>query len=292
MSKKDKNRGRKRSEELMRSIQAERKKSSPPEWAYGLVRSPDGELTYFPPSSMLWINPEIISAEFRDALRFATRYLKNETKLNIEEIVIKILNTIYREDMMFGGRYDADGAKAFLRGNIKAAKSTLKKVEKDSYNNSYEYGLYRIRPIIEDNIKQLETLLKDLTEIKKKRSDYSDASAAIKDAVKQVAALDDGHLKTHDQIGLVILASGLFQHIRCIFNDDLKIGPRIDGNGLQVVPIPLDKWPNDLRTQTQACQYLETSPKHEPRCLYSTKGYGVKATERIQRILPLKKSNS
>lgn len=266
----------------MRSQEEKRKAEEPPGWIIDEIADSTTGRTYWPsyvPSYYLGHLGSLLAR--REALDYALKEIQEEeTKSKIEKILEKVIKAQYWEEEAFGGHRHEEGSRAHLQATIRAAKSTLKKME-DHLEKDYDYGQLGMRQIIRDRIEGIKSIL----EIKKKRKDASDISAAIEYTVSQIAQFKGKGIKNSDQIGQILLAAGLFRGIRCQYDDTLRLWPRITKDGLKIEEIP-DNEQSDWRTPE--CQNLALDASKSPACVYHrTKGYCGKATERVERILSI-----
>lgn len=279
MKKKKEGKHLSRSKERIRSQEEKRKAEEPPDWMIDVIAGPrPGELSWplYVPRYFIAHLGSVLA--YREAIDYALKEIRaEETKSKIEKILEKVIRAQYWEEEAFGGHQHKKGFKRHLQATIHAAATTLRKME-DHLEEGYNYGQLGMRQIIRDRIEGIKSIL----EIKKKRKDASDISAAVVDAVSQIAQLKGKDIQNNDEIGQIILAADLFRGIRCVYEDELKFKPQITKNGLQIESITLGERRKYKRIKTKSCEHFDTEILD---CIYSSKGYCGKATERVERII-------
>ena len=266
----------------MRSQEEKREAEEPPDWMIDRIADPRTGHTswprYVPPYYLGHLGALFAR---REALDYALEEIQDkETKSKIEKILEKVMKAQYWEEEAFGGHQHREGSRGYLQATINAAESTLRKME-NHLEEGFNYGQLGMRKIIRDRIEGIKFIL----ELKKKRKDASDVSAAIVDTVLQITQLKGKDIRNNDKIGQIILAADLFRGIRCVYEDELKFKPQVTKDGRQIETIPLEETRKYTRIKTQRCQHFDIGSDQETECLYPSEGYCGKATERVARIL-------
>lgn len=260
---------------------------SPQWWPRGLIIDPESGGQIWPRYSFPESDDRLQSliAGRREAIDSALNQIPAEIKNGIEQTLHRALESQYYQNIAWGNKPRAEASREFLRDAIVAAKRILGRMLRD-LKNGYNYGQGDIFSIIGDNILEFESVL----EARKKQRYLTDISAEVRHVVSYLDSLKKKGIANNDEIGRILLAAGLFQRIKCVYSEHMKMRPRIMEEGLQIEHIPLDEWPEDLRPLKTRCQYFETIAGHTPVCCYSRTGSCKKATDKVQRIISANRS--
>ena len=251
-------------------------------WLRGLIIDPESGNTIWPRYSFPHSHDYIQSliANRQEAIDYALKKVPEEIRNETEQSLHHAQKSQYYQNIAWGNKPGAEASREFLGNAIIAAKNILRRMLKD-WKNGYDYAQRDMLSIITDNIREFESVL----EAHRKQKFYTDISAEVRHVVTRIASFKGKGIANNDEIGLILLAAGLFHRIRCEYNEAIKLKPQITKKGLKIEKIPYDEWPQDLRPHKTKCQHIDIVPDHKPACNYPRIGYCKKATDKVQRIL-------
>lgn len=261
----------------------ESQKESKLHWSFrGLIIDPETGDTIWPRYGFPQDREEIdaLIQSRQEAIEYSLQNIPSNIRTGIVQSVNNALKSQYYENLAWGNKSGTADSEEFLRNAISAAYKILRKMMKD-FEKGYDYGQGDMLRVIHDNILEFESVL----EARRKQKYSSDISAQVRSVVTHLASLKGKGIANNDEIGRLLLATGLFNRVRCNFDDHTKLKPQISKNGLKIEIIPYDEWPQDLKSRNTKCRFLELVPNHPPACIYPRKDYCKKATDKVQRII-------